>query len=73
MLSQNNNNGNFNEKTDNYDIKINYPLTGYKKLNGRLWDFFYAHKNCQKIIKFTNKRKKQFLASPKPGYPPLSF
>ena len=28
-----NNNGNFNEKTDNYDIKINYPLTGYKKLN----------------------------------------
>ena len=23
-----NNNGNFNEKTDNYDIKINYPVRG---------------------------------------------
>lgn len=42
-----NNNGNFNEKTDNYDIKINYPLTGYKKLN-------------EEITKIVNKYMKDF-------------
>lgn len=42
-----NNNGNFNEKTSNYDIKINYPLTGYKKLN-------------EEITKIVNKYMKDF-------------
>lgn len=42
-----NNDGNFSEKTDNYEIKINYPLTGYKKLN-------------EEIKKIVNKYMKNF-------------
>ena len=42
-----NNDGNFSEKTDNYEIKINYPLTGYKKLN-------------EEIKKIVNKYMKDF-------------
>ena len=42
-----NNDGNFSEKTDNYEIKINYPLTGYKKLN-------------EEITKIVNKYMKDF-------------
>ena len=42
-----NNDGNFSEKTDNYEIKINYPLTRYKKLN-------------EEIKKIVNKYMKDF-------------
>ena len=52
-----NNDGNFSEKTDNYEIKINYPLTGYKKLNEEIKKIKEEEKIEEEKIKIKNEIK----------------